>query len=265
MSTSDKAMKRWRETFDELCACRVNRVEVWGDVDDITLASYIDNKCSKEERRAVEEAMEKKPAVRELVDFLRDMIGPVWVQQSAGEIAAFTAPLQSDVPMGPHRSVLSERLRVWLDQAGQLMADGVELLLGPARPLAAPVRTRGSVKSALQEFGAETPSDCESVTEEYCWQIPVEELGYQLSMGLRRLASPERWDVRCGISSDVDPRIAERARFQIAQPNAKPVVQSTLAELHKQDVEVPSGAWEVTITVGDDIRVLPLELGSPSS
>jgi hypothetical protein len=265
MSGSEQAMKRWRQTVDELRAYSAKRTELWGDVDDITLASYVDETCSEEERRAVEEAMEQKPAVRELVDFLRNAIRPVWVQQLAGEAATSAASQESDVAWEQHRSMLCERLRVWLDHAGQLMADGVELLLGPARPLAVPIRTRGSSRSALRGLGPETPDDDASATTEYRWQIPVDELGYQLSVGFRRVASPEGWHVRCGISSPTDPRIAERARLQIAQPGASPVVQSTLAHLAGEYIEVASGEWEVTITVGDDIRVLPIQLGSPPS
>lgn len=269
MSTSDQEKEHWRQTFDKLRAHREARTELWGDVDDITLASYVDEMCSDEERRAVEEAMETKPAVRELVDFLRDVMRPVWGQPLASGAAALAPATEPVVAAGPRRSVLCDRLRVWLDNAGQLMADGAELLLGPPRPLPVPayatVRTRGSSRPAMRSLGAETPAESESALDEYCWQIPVDELGYLLSVGFKRVAAPNRWRVRCDISSPGDPRIAERARFEIAQPNASPVRQSTLARLAGEYVEVASGKWEVTITVGDDVRVLPIELGSPPS
>ncbi len=269
MSTSDQEKERWRQTFDKLRAHREARTELWGDVDDITLASYVDEMCSDEECRAVEEAMNTKPAVRELVDFLRDVMRPVWGQPLAIGAEALAAASEPGVAAGPRRSVLRERLRVWWDNAGQLMADGAELLLGPPRPRPVPayaaVRTRGSSRSATRGRDAETPGESEPASEEYCWQIPVDELGYLLSMGFKRAASPERWRVRCDISSPGDPRIAERARFEIAQPNASPVRRSTLAQLAREYIEVPSGTWEVTITVGDDVRVLPIELGSPPS
>lgn len=270
MSGLDQAMKRWQQVFDELRACRAERTERWGDVDDITLASYVDDTCSEEERSAVAEAMGEKSAVKELVDFLRTdvkVMRSVWGQSLASEAATSAALQESDVAVGRRRSVLCEQLHVWLDNAGQLMADGVELLLGPARPFAVPasvpVRTRGSIRSDVRGLRGETPREGEATTEEYYWQIPVEELEYQLAMGFKCVAVPERWHMRCGIYSRVDPRIAERAHLAIAQPGALPIVESTLARLVGSHVELASGKWEVTITVGDDVRVLPVELGSP--
>lgn len=259
MSGPDEAKRRWREALADLRAYRENRRELWGDVDDITLALYVEDVCSDDERRAVELAMERKPAIRELVEFLRDMLSSVWTPQPA-------ASLVPGVSIQPSRLVLRERLQVWLDNAGQMMASGVEFFLGPIEPpmtaATLPVRTRGS-GSGSRHYGRESASEGASAAQEFRWQIPVDEKGYHLSLGFKCVASPERWHVRCEIFSRGDPGIAERTRLRVAQSSDSPVVQSTLARLAGKYVELASGEWEFAISVDDDVRVLPVTLGSP--
>ena len=58
----------------ELAVYIADQEHTWGGMDELILSRYISGTCSEEERRKVEEAAEKYPAVRECLDLVEGAI-----------------------------------------------------------------------------------------------------------------------------------------------------------------------------------------------
>lgn len=71
MATQGHSPEQWARLVAELRAEDQRRREVWGDVDDETLALYLSGDCTPEEKQRVESAMAQFPAVREALELAR--------------------------------------------------------------------------------------------------------------------------------------------------------------------------------------------------
>ncbi|KKL09087.1 hypothetical protein LCGC14_2569390, partial [marine sediment metagenome] len=129
MNSTHDHMKRWERIAEKLRAYRDEQQEVWGNMDDLTITRYLCDTCKdEEEERSVQQIMDEKPAVRELVEAVKAVLQPVWVS------AAAAAAPPADWRHAPGK-LLKNPLEAWIDQTGQLMARGLDLLMAGPEPL----------------------------------------------------------------------------------------------------------------------------------
>ena len=268
MANTDESMQRWNRLAAELQAYQAELDETWGDLDDATIAKYLAGNATPEEERLVEKEIRAKPAVRELVDVVRDVLSAVPPPPAAASVAAAArcpAWIRKPTNASPFEwrvnpfFVLEDSLHVWLDQAGELMARGLELLAADAGTQ--PATEWAAVPMNRQLDDSKDKLEVEA-SNERCWQINLDEAGYLLTLRMRPTAAEDIWEVGVEISSDADPDLADRAEFAISRPDDFPIVKEKIARYANRFVEIVSGNWELTILVDNDIRVLPLAVGS---
>lgn len=259
MANTDESMRRWNQLAAELQAYQANLDEAWGDLDDVTIAKYLSGTASREEIDAVKKGIQEKPAIRELIDVVSEVFAavdqPEWKPQpaTASQFKWRTEPFV----------VLGETLQVWLDRAGQLMARGLESLAAEAGYQPAPEVAGVPMGRKLDgTLGSESDATTKPSPKERCWRIQVEEAGYLLTVRIRPATREDAWELRVEVTSDADPDIAGRAEFAISRPDDSPIVKEEIAAYADKFIEIGCGKWELTIQVDDDIRVLPLEIGS---
>jgi len=246
-------MKNWQEIASALQKYRDDYREFWGEIDDLAITKYISGVCEVEEEQAVEQAMRSKPAVRDLVEAVRDALRPVWVAPE--EAAAVNEVERPEV-----RSVLRESLRAWLDEEGRLLASGCALLVSGLTG-----RAFGMAMNVHGVPAAGGLPSADSLREQCTWQIPVDERGYHLTVTARPAADAGLWEVTCAIASETDRQIVERARFSLAQPGELPVVEASFGRYAGKSIEITTGTWEFSVMVADDVRVVRLEVGTTDS
>jgi hypothetical protein len=247
MSSSEE---RWNQIAAELRAYRKAQDEVWGDLDDITLASYIAGVSTPAETARVEQLKQDKPAVGRLIHLVAEIIQPVWVEAPAPSAQATV-------------SVLRNCLSVWLDEVQRLVARGAGLLMGEPEPVLAAVPLDGPLDQSQDAASApsEEPESGARRRKECLWKIPVEDLPCWLTIRARPTQA-EHWELGLEITSDEEPELAQQARFSLSQPDDIPVVQAAVAKYAGRYVELSGGRWDLTITIGEQVCVLPLELGA---
>lgn len=236
MTTPESELQRWEKIAGELRAYRKALRETWGDVSDVVLANYVAGAATPEETLAVEMAMKERPAVRELVEVVRESLMPVWVTRPAKSGAVST---ERKIVM-----LLREALRLSVDDARRAIAQGVEYLIRPAQAPA--------VDMALG-----------SSTDEVCWLIPAENSGVELSIRAKATAEPGKWLLGCELLGD--PAVAKEAWFSLSKPNGLPLVDAELAKFKGRFVELAAGPWELTVTLNDVVCVVPIIVGETSS
>jgi transglutaminase-like putative cysteine protease len=126
--TNDSTTKSWDEVAAELRACREAQQRAWGDIDNATLGRFLANELHGEERNRVENALEKLPELRKLVDLVGDVLGRYEPEET------LTQPEPAVLPMPAPRSRKPSWIR--LRQRSALVAAACLLiLLGVAMPL----------------------------------------------------------------------------------------------------------------------------------
>ena len=255
MCASRHSDDRWEQIVEELRAYRRTQAEAWGNLDDTILASYIAGTCNEAERVLVENTMQNKPEVRRLIDLAQRMSSPiVWIDAPDAVRAGLFLPKGT-------MSVLCESLRVSLDQTGSVVASGLESLMGELGGIGEPAVA--ATPLGLEAVGApdqDLIDDSGHWSSECCWTIPVARPGYTLKIRARPGNAKGHWDLNFDMTSDVDPRIPQRARFSLSQPDDIPMLESVVSRYGGKDIEIAAGTWNLAITVDVDVRVLPLEL-----
>ncbi len=255
MTRPDDLMKRWEEIEAQLRAYRDQQRELWGDTDDMLLTRYLSGTCTEDEARSVEVAMDQKPAVRELVEGVQELLQPAWVAALA------TTPVTPG-RIAKQAMALRTSLQIWRDRAGRLLSRGLELLMVEPESLPAlgfagvPLGEHEDLPLEGQQGTKATPQQ-----KGCCWRIPVGDAGYTLSVCASPAVAEGRWNLAVAITSDTAAPVSEQARFSIARPDDIPVIETTVSKYTGKSIEIAGGMWNLTITVGGDIRVVALELG----
>jgi len=181
------------------------------------------------------------------------LIAPA-LHEAAQNVAKAVAPSLLWHAQSAARKWLKTRLRAWMDE-GRLVAEGLRSCLAaqPPSQAVAALRVRGATRARQER---ETPAD-----QEREWRIPLPELEGHVVVHVRPAASGESWEVRCTVQSGKQAAIAEGAHVTIAQPGQPPRYDSREPTLARTLAQIPAGAWEITVQVGDDVRVISLELG----
>ena len=261
MNSTNEPNRAWQKVVAELDAYARQQLGDWGGLEDVVLAAYLAGTCSEQERKAVDQAIREQPVVKELIEKMRKLLQPAWIVPEAEK-----APVLG--PKRPGAKVLRECLRSWLDDAGRLTASGLEMLMGESGPAGASSGAPMGGDVALSGSGAEVspewaPQVPESPSARECyWKIPVDEAGYNLTIRTKPAPKKGYWLLYCDIASESEPEIAARVRFSLSQPDDLPLIQSRMAEFLGKPIPIGVGQWELAIKAGDDVRVVPLEVGT---
>jgi HEAT repeats len=74
MASESQPNDRWDRVASQLRACREAQEQAWGGIDNATLGRFIADDLNSEERRQVEQAIDKRPELRRLTDLVRDVL-----------------------------------------------------------------------------------------------------------------------------------------------------------------------------------------------
>jgi hypothetical protein len=230
----------WERIAAELHAYRQAQRRLWGDVDDMTLARFLAGTATDAERAAVDQAMQEHPAVRELVEGLREL---------AGE---------------PPRERASEKSKGTMASIWRLVDGAREL----SEPLTARASETGGLTSAGMERHIATPSYTAlsgdpSRPDAAVWKdIPLEPFTAALSVACRYLAPSSEWEVQLACKTAPDqPDFVGRGEVTITNEATGEIeIQLALRECLNQPIFLSDGRWRLTLSLEDHVWRAPLEL-----
>jgi hypothetical protein len=230
MAIETDAEKQWQRIAAQLLADRESHRQAWGEIDDELIACYIADTCSASERRQVEGAMQTHADLRSAIELVQAVLssGPVW-------------------KLTGNASPLIERLQVWVDVAGRVIATGLQSLMQERQP------TYGGALDTSFLVG--------EGSVEQVWEVPVSDAGYSLTLAMRAAKTPGEWELRCKLHSDGEPGMAQRARLALHQSGEVPTATGAVSDFEDQPLRLSAGVWELTIVIDKDVRVIPIELG----
>ena len=147
--------EQWQSLVTELQGYRDEQQREWGDIDELLIARYLAGECDEQERRAVEEASNSYPWVRECLELARKALSDVAdvEPQSAGAPGLFDPSAASELhgPDQQWQSLVTE-LQGYRDEQQREWGDVDELLI--ARYLAGECdeQERRTVEEASKAF-----------------------------------------------------------------------------------------------------------------
>ncbi len=92
MTPPEAPQERWDRLKVELRAYNAAEAAIWGDIDDGMVARYIVDECNPDEKRQVEEAAAKFPAVREAIEVVRSVMAEPLETSAADFVETVAAP-----------------------------------------------------------------------------------------------------------------------------------------------------------------------------
>ncbi len=240
-------MDRWDRLANALRAYQTSQQEAWGDLDDYTLARYLEGVGTDEERRSVEQAMARFPALGELVHVVQNVLAAPTTEHEP-----IPAPPAVAVDAGrcwrPAGTILElvDRLAAWVDQAGRTAAAGLREAFSEPR-----VAVAGTMSA-----GAETAQDAR-------WEIPLLGLEARLVLALRPGASRGQWVLRLQILAPREFAVPSQARLEILRPNGRRAVSGRLVDHLDEPIHLTDGQWQVAVEFGEQTFRIPLQTGEP--
>lgn len=235
MSQNKPSLERWNELASLLREYRDGLQEEWGDLDDLQVATYVSGAGTREQRAAIEQLMREKPSVRRLVWGVQQVTQPVWQEAPSEAVAS---------PMQRGAQVLRDRIAVWMGEAGDMLASGMEML------------------QPLPELRLEPDLDgSESSATERRWEVPIDQWRCILELRVRPGSRPDCWQVACNILGPAARQVLTESTLVLSQPNDLPLIKARMSNVSGKYTELDAGYWTLSLQRGEDSRVVPLDLG----
>ena len=233
----------WDTIRAELRAYQEQQKKTWGDINDIAVAKYLSGLCTADEQHAVEKAAATYPAIRELVDQVRQALTAAGI-----ETAQVTAPMLWRV--AGHAAELMGRLATWVDESGRLLAAGLESWIATPQPAFGRCMGREAVPG-------EPP--------EAAWEIPLpDEVPGRLTLAVRPAEKPGDWFVSCKLLSQ-DGGALPSARLEITTESGKVELAGWLDNDLNEPIRLRAGEWHITIEIQGHTQHIHMAMGVPPS
>ena len=191
----------------------------------------------------------------------------LWALRLAASCPAATPPAKSRSsdpadPWSPSNGgwQLKERLWAYLGHAGRLHVRGLASFRALPLDYAATSLDAPAPPSACSASGP--PSDPQHPSPQQQWRIPIPQLNCWLCLAIRPAPTPHNWELRCGIQSQEEPLIAQSTRITLQQEGHEPELVGPLKQFTDGPLYIGSGQWRLTIRVGDDLRIVPIQVGA---
>ena len=244
MNESSTQSGGWEKILVELRAYRDNERKTWGETDDIAIARYLSGRCTADERQAVENAMASYPAVRQLVDFVRQALAVprAEVTPAAAPIVWRAAGLSAE---------LAERLVAWMDETGRLLATGLEHWFATPQLALGQCMGPGAV-------AGEAP--------EAAWHIPLpEDVHCRLTISIRPTGKQDEWSLSCKLLSRDGGSPPPQSRLEMSRESGELELSGWLDDYLNEPIRLLTGEWCIAIEIRGHTQRIHIAIGVPPS
>src|SRR6516165_2556139 len=87
MATDSNPHEQWARVAADLRAYRDAQLQVWGDIDNVTIGRYLVGEATVEERRRIETALEQHPELGKLVELVGNVLSEVGSPEESSAVA----------------------------------------------------------------------------------------------------------------------------------------------------------------------------------
>lgn len=224
----------WRAIAARIIANRRELQETWGAADDLLIAKYLGGRCSEDERRQVEDWIERFPAVRELVEWTR---ASLTTDETVVSLSAALDGIWQKTTDAARR--LRESVAAWVGAGHELLTSGMPTCATPLAPAVA---------------GRTMNQDLTKTRE---WTIPLAPTDSHLKLRIQTTTGRE-WQVLLA----TEPRLPD-AWLELGRPNEPSDLSDRLGNWESRVLALASGSWLVELRESGRTWQIPLELGSP--